>query len=984
MTHKISLVLYVYYDYPRNIKNVLDSFGTLIKNIYLLCFDNINIDELIDYPIPITYIELSKYGYNINRCFNDLTIKYIDRIWILWRPYFIFHENKTHELKTLINKISTKQYNIVYIYGLNLLIDVLHVDNSSMYICRNGGCFIADSSVKLIENNDLYIVDKRKLKIFYNIYDKSNTEYYFFNFAKACHNSYMLADIFEHSYLNSIRDKKEYLNFVDWYEKKGQTIICGKKYNENRLISSLKQNMIFHNITLTPALQSINYYVFDGISRIQKLNNTNRCVISDITNTNFYNYNMTIITLVRNNSQYLRTAMESLINQTSNNWNCVIVNDGSFNSVSLSDFIDPKDTTKMNFKDRFKIINLSEWNGLVKCHKTALLHATYDIIGILDVDDALDPTAIQQVLNLYNKTKEDNIYVYTNFYYCDINMKKTHCGYSAHVNSCLLHDKCASAFRTFKLKHYYLTEGYDDDLQFGAEDQDILFKLENICTPIFLDAPLYFYRHDAANNMTITSLKKLSKWSLFISVLKNIKSRYNNNDFQLKIFSNKNPSELKKYYSYRMGRNQYVTGIKSVIYGDQISLSHDKDNDNVKLCNVNLNKYDNHQDVIYHIELYSNNIYFINILDPMFKFDTQIISDFIYQYNSNITNNTFNVNIDWDVVNSQFFINNNTHSKIDIPNFVRIHPNLYFDHIYILNLHKDVKKRERMRDIFESLNMKYEFFDAVYGNDVESLTVFNNKKYYNTLKSPGAYGYTLSMINIFNDALKNKYKKILVCDDDIIFHKNFLNLFDKNIRHIPFDWKVLFFGMSGPWTHPFINKDFKIFNYSVPYIKDTFNCEGSYCVGYDILILRDLINVANKFESPFDTSIMKYLNLNPTIIKYSFQPYLVIADTTKSDISTREKNIMKNFEEYQFKYRQNLGSFDLDTILFKSYNMMYRNPYPLVSIILITCNENKYLGKSLSLIDIDYAIKSILNQTYKNIELIVIENSDSNKYNTQY
>lgn len=1002
---EVSLVIYSYDDYLQNIKNVLDSFDTIINSVYIMCIDNPQDnaqDNLVNYPIPITYINLLDHDYNINKCFNYLSSQYSrsNRIWILWRPYFVFNESKSDDFKMLINEISIGNYNMIYVYGLNLLIDIHHTNNASRYICRNGGCLIADRKVRLIENDNLYIVNKNKnkIKICYNIHDEHNTEYYFFNFAKAFHNSYMLKDIFENLYLKSIKAKFE--SFSDWYEKKGQSVICGKKYVENRLIQSSQDDMIFHNINLTPALQSLDLYIFDGISRILKTNvdnNLKRSIsfnsfknsdssissnisniskkskgsnISNIVNTNFHDYSMTIITLVRNNIHYLRESMKSLINQTSNKWNCVIVNDGSTDSVTIADFIDSTDKSKMKFADKFKIINLSEWIGLVKCHKMALLHATNDIIGILDADDELDLTAVQEVLNVYNKTQEDNIYVYTNFYYCDMDMKKTRCGYSNYVRTCLLNDRCANPFRTFKLKHYYLTEGYDDDLQFGAEDQDILFKLEKICIPVFLDTPLYFYRNSVDNITTVTSLKKMSKWSLFIAILKNIKDRYLNNNFQLKIFSNTTPYETTKYYLYRKERAQYSTGIKLLSSGYTSNQS-------------NQSNQSNKQNAIYHGELYSNNIYIMNVLDPLFKFDIQIISEFIHRYTSNVMNDTFDVIVNWDTKESKFFIDNSSNNNLKLTNFVKIHPNLYFDHIYIINLKKDVEKRERMKKIFDSLEMKYDFFNGVYGNDETYLKVFNKNKYHKTLKSPGAYGYTLSMINIFNDALKNRYKKILVCDDDIIFHKNFLNLFDKNIRNIPFDWKVLFFGMSGPWTHPFINQDFNQFTYQKSHIRDTFNCDGSYCVGYDILILKDLINVVNKFRHPFDTSIIKYMNLNPNINKYAFQPYLVIADTTKSDITTREEKISDNFEAYQFKYRQNMGLFDVNTMLSKPYNIVYRNPYPLVSIIIIIhdiSTSNLDFNLNQRLLSIDHSLKSVLNQTYKNIEIVLIDNTVSKKY----
>ena len=45
---------------------------------------------------------------------------------------------------------------------------------------------------------------------------------------------------------------------------------------------------------------------------------------------------------------------------------------------------------------------MDKWHGLIKCHKIGIMHASNQIIGILDSDDKLEPNAIEEVLNIYN------------------------------------------------------------------------------------------------------------------------------------------------------------------------------------------------------------------------------------------------------------------------------------------------------------------------------------------------------------------------------------------------------------------------------------------------------------------------------------------------------------------------------------------------------------------------------------------------------
>lgn len=434
---------------------------------------------------------------------------------------------------------------------------------------------------------------------------------------------------------------------------------------------------------------------------------------------------------------------------------------------------------------------------------------------------------------------------------------------------------------------------------------------------------------------------------MFISIFKNVYARYNNLNFELRLYSNRSESEKNRYRESRVYSNLWKCGFNILT--------------NRKICR-DVNKA-NKNKITYYAEIWSNGIYILDICNEIYELDENVLFNYIDKYIDNNNKHTFSVGLKWDIMKSKFLITDASH-KFDIKNYKKIHPNVYFDHIYILNLKKDTEKRQHMDGVFNDLMIKHDFFDAVNGRTDDNLAIYKKNSYEKTLKSPGAYGYSLSMIKLFEDALSKGYKKILVCDDDIIFHREFLELFNKNVRDIPFDWKVLFFGLSGPWTHPFVNESFKHFDYSKSYIDDVFNCDGSYCVGYDTQILKNLIDVTKRFEAQFDTSMIRYLNQNKSIIKFSFCPYLVIADTTTSSISEREQDTMENFTSYQFKFRQNLNTFDIDSMKKMPYNKFYKNPYPLVSIIVTVFNKIAYLRDS---------IDSILQQTYKNIELIIIE-----------
>ena len=80
-------------------------------------------------------------------------------------------------------------------------------------------------------------------------------------------------------------------------------------------------------------------------------------------------------------------------------------------------------------------------------------------------------------------------------------------------------------------------------------------------------------------------------------------------------------------------------------------------------------------------------------------------------------------------------------------------------------------------------------------------------------------------------------------------------------------------------------------------------------------------------------------------------------------------NHYENFKSYEFLPRSNETRFDKGGIRFKII-LKKENLYPYISIITVVCNGEKYLEET---------IKSVINQTYKNYEYIVIDGGSKDK-----
>lgn len=188
-----------------------------------------------------------------------------------------------------------------------------------------------------------------------------------------------------------------------------------------------------------------------------------------------------------NNGQYLEECLTSLLNQTCDRWQAIILDDKS--SDNSRDIYE-----KYHGSEKIKIYYNETNLGYIGSLKKLIELADSDIVGILDPDDKLDERCVEKVIKYYDD-HPDAEFVYTNFWYCDSDLKIKNKGFCKKIpeGKTCLDCNCISHFKTFRKRAYYRTEGYDERIKY-AEDKDLVFKLEEVAKPHFIDECLYFYR----------------------------------------------------------------------------------------------------------------------------------------------------------------------------------------------------------------------------------------------------------------------------------------------------------------------------------------------------------------------------------------------------------------------------------------------------------------------------------------------------------
>jgi glycosyltransferase involved in cell wall biosynthesis len=196
---------------------------------------------------------------------------------------------------------------------------------------------------------------------------------------------------------------------------------------------------------------------------------------------------LSVIMANYNNAPYIEEAIESVIQQSFQEWELLVLDDASTDN-SLEKVIKFNDPRIRILRNRYNL-------GYIGSLKRLIEEANTDVICILDSDDVLVEQALGEIHKAYLENPGCG-FIYSNFSICDQDLNVL---YQHGKNKAIppgesnLTCDCVSHFKTFRKSAYLLTEGYSEEILY-AEDKDISYKLEEVTNLFFVDQVLYKYR----------------------------------------------------------------------------------------------------------------------------------------------------------------------------------------------------------------------------------------------------------------------------------------------------------------------------------------------------------------------------------------------------------------------------------------------------------------------------------------------------------
>ncbi len=223
-----------------------------------------------------------------------------------------------------------------------------------------------------------------------------------------------------------------------------------------------------------------------------------------------------------NNAEYIAEAIQSVLEQTFQDWELVVVDDCSTdNSIKV---IEPY------LEDgRIRLLQNKVNKGYIGTLKRLVYESRAQLLGILDSDDAITNDAIEVIYDAYKKNPDCG-FIYSQFVWCDNKLNHISEGFCDSVSPDKgdLRCDCVSAFRTFRKKDYFKTEGFDENFLY-AEDKDLIFKMEEVTNLLFVDKVLYKYRGLPQSQSSDLQKSQIGRISYFLAKYKAYKRRLNTN-----------------------------------------------------------------------------------------------------------------------------------------------------------------------------------------------------------------------------------------------------------------------------------------------------------------------------------------------------------------------------------------------------------------------------------------------------------------------
>lgn len=265
-----------------------------------------------------------------------------------------------------------------------------------------------------------------------------------------------------------------------------------------------------------------------------------------------------------NNSEFIESAVKSLVEQTYDRWELIIVDDcSSDKSVEMIENLIRKHPGR---SIRFEVNSQNSGVGYTKGRCVDL--AKGELVGILDPDDELTPEALEKMVQYHSKHPEASL-IYSNCFICGPDLEVRYpCKTSAIPDGTTMLDcwdkpgYSLSHFTCFKKTSYTASGGFDPYIRI-AEDKDLYYKMEEVGTLVHVDDFLYKYRIHDGGLSTGKTARYSSVWHAYVLMKAFERRNYGFETNTSHVVDVLFQSQVKKTSEFRLG-SMFISPLKKI------------------------------------------------------------------------------------------------------------------------------------------------------------------------------------------------------------------------------------------------------------------------------------------------------------------------------------------------------------------------------------------------------------------------------------
>ena len=256
---------------------------------------------------------------------------------------------------------------------------------------------------------------------------------------------------------------------------------------------------------------------------------------------------VSVIVPCYNQAYYLPEALESVLKQTFEHWECIIVNDGSLDNTEEVAF----EWTKKD--KRFKYLKKDN-AGLSSARNYGIKNSIGEYILPLDADDKIADTYLEEAIKIFmSNPKVKLVYAKARFF----DLKDEEWKLEQYSKSALLLYNMIYCSAFFRKADYDKTKGYNSNMIFGWEDWDFWLTILNDGDEVYKIPKILFYYRIKETSM-IKNIDQTKMQYLYRQLYINHSDLYNElfpdpitlyNDFE-NLRARLNNIENSKYYKF--------------------------------------------------------------------------------------------------------------------------------------------------------------------------------------------------------------------------------------------------------------------------------------------------------------------------------------------------------------------------------------------------------------------------------------------------